>query len=114
MPIKKCADAPQKVMLWLMDDVLRGAGIRDKANFAFWAPGGGMFGVKKYSDKLEKIRQERGVNGQFKRLLVSVDSDKKVATFKNVTNGIFRPSVEVKQERPSLLIILVIFITQNG
>jgi hypothetical protein len=53
----KCTGAPQMV-IWLIDDVLRGVGLRDKANFAFWAPGGGMFGVKKYSDKLEKIRQE--------------------------------------------------------
>lgn len=79
----KCAGAPQKIM-WLMEDTLRGLGLRDNAEISYWTPGGAMFGVKHYSDKLERIRKERGVTGMFKHDLVSIDPDKKVATFKNL------------------------------
>lgn len=81
--VLKCAGAPQKIM-WLMEDTLRGLGLRDKAEISYWTPGATMFGVKHYSDKLERIRQERGVTGMFKHVLVSIDPDKKVATFVNV------------------------------
>lgn len=40
-----------------------------------------MFGVKHYSDKLEKMRIERGVNAAFKHKLIAIDPVKKIATF---------------------------------
>lgn len=43
-----------------------------------------MFPVPKYSAVLEKLRQERGVEGFFQHNLVGVDAKKKVATFKNL------------------------------
>jgi len=43
-----------------------------------------MFGVKYYSDKLNKIRQDRNVGGMFKQNLVKIDPINKVATFENV------------------------------
>jgi len=43
-----------------------------------------MFGVKYYSDKLNKIRQERKEGGKFKQNLVKKDPINKVATFENV------------------------------
>jgi NADPH-dependent 2,4-dienoyl-CoA reductase/sulfur reductase-like enzyme len=81
-PVLKCAGAPQKIM-WLIEDTLRGSDLRDKADISYWTPGGSMFGVKHYSDKLEQIRQDRGVTGMFNHLLLSIDSDKKIATFQN-------------------------------
>ena len=77
----KCAGAPQKIM-WLLEDTMRRLGKRDTASFTFWTPGGSMFGVPYYAEKLEKIRQERGVGGMFKHELVAIDPDKKVATFR--------------------------------
>jgi NADPH-dependent 2,4-dienoyl-CoA reductase/sulfur reductase-like enzyme len=59
----KCAGAPQKIM-WLLDDTLRRLGKRATASIAFWTPGGTMFGVPYNSDKLEKLRIERGVDGK--------------------------------------------------
>jgi sulfide:quinone oxidoreductase len=43
-----------------------------------------MFGVKHYAEKLEALRKERGVIAMFRRELISLDVDKKVATFKNL------------------------------
>lgn len=82
----KCAGAPQKIM-WLLEDTLRRAGLRATAAIEFWVPGASMFGVPHYAEKLEKIRQERGVEAHFKHELVSLDVEKKVATFKNLNDG---------------------------
>lgn len=82
----KCAGAPQKIM-WLLEDTLREQKLRDNVSVEFWVPGAAMFGIKRYSDMLETIRQERGVVGSFQRELVRVDVDKKLATFKNLKDG---------------------------
>lgn len=79
----KCAGAPQKIM-WLLEDTLREQGLREGVSVEFWVPGGAMFGIKRYADQLEEIRKERGVVASFKQELVGVDSEKKVAIFKNV------------------------------
>ncbi|KAK1830937.1 putative Sulfide:quinone oxidoreductase mitochondrial precursor [Podospora conica] len=85
----KCAGAPQKVM-WLALDRWRKAGLYTPANpgsspisitFATGLPT--MFGVPKYSAVLEKLRQERGVEGLFGHDLVEINGDK--ATF--MANG---------------------------
>lgn len=55
--VLKCAGAPQKIM-WVLEDTLRGEGKRDHANLTFFTPGASMFGVKHYSEKLEKMRLE--------------------------------------------------------
>jgi sulfide:quinone oxidoreductase len=79
----KCAGAPQKIM-WLLEDTLRELRLRDRADIQFWTPGGAMFGVKRYSDQLELIRQERKVKAFMKQELVSIDVANKTATFKNL------------------------------
>ena len=84
----KCAGAPQKI-LWLLEDTLKRAGLRDKHDMQFWTPGKSMFGVPYYAEKLEKIRQERNVKGVFGHKLVKIDVANKLATFQNVdTNNI--------------------------
>ncbi|KAH2982521.1 hypothetical protein KXV25_002160 [Aspergillus fumigatus] len=84
----KCAGAPQKVM-WLALDCWKRAGLYNPSNpssgaiqisFATALPG--MFGVPKYSAKLEELRKERKVEGLFQHDLVSIDGDK--ATFKRL------------------------------
>lgn len=81
--VLKCAGAPQKIM-WLLEDTLRSQGKREEADISYWTPTGAMFGVKHYSDKLNKIRQDRGVAGMFKEKLVEIDPIKKIATFENM------------------------------
>ncbi|CAK7237558.1 hypothetical protein SBRCBS47491_010019 [Sporothrix bragantina] len=83
----KCAGAPQKAM-WLAVDKWTREGVYRpndatssspiKVTFATALPV--MFGVPKYSQELNKLRQQRGVEGLFEHDLVSIDSANK-ATF---------------------------------
>lgn len=79
--VVKCAGAPQKAM-WLALDYWKRAGLYDpsshnsspvKISFATGLPT--MFGVPKYSAKLEELRQERGVEGLFQHDLVAIQGN---------------------------------------
>ncbi|GJC97733.1 sulfide:quinone oxidoreductase/flavo-binding protein [Colletotrichum higginsianum] len=81
----KCAGAPQKVM-WLALDYWKRVGLYNASNsvsspikisFATGIPA--MFGVPKYSAKLEELRKERGVEGLFQHDLTAVEGN--TATF---------------------------------
>lgn len=81
----KCAGAPQKVM-WLALDRWKRAGLYNSTdpstspiNITFATGLGVMFGVPKYSAKLDELRKERGVEALFQHDLVSIDGNK--ATF---------------------------------
>jgi len=83
--IVKCAGAPQKIM-WLAWDHLRLAGLykpndpsASPTNITFATGLPSMFGVPKYSKKLDELRQERGIEGLFQHDLVSIDGN--TATF---------------------------------
>ena len=82
----KCAGAPQKAM-WLALDKWRRAGLVQynqphtsaiHATFATGLPV--MFGVPKYSKKLDNIRQQRGVEGLFQHDLTAIEGNKAVFT----------------------------------
>ncbi|KAL5603779.1 hypothetical protein FOVSG1_006529 [Fusarium oxysporum f. sp. vasinfectum] len=78
--IVKCAGAPQKIM-WLALDGWRRAGLYDpdssksdiQISFASAMPV--MFGVPKYSQKLDDLRNQRGVEGLFQHDLVAVEGN---------------------------------------
>ncbi|TQN65333.1 Sulfide:quinone oxidoreductase [Colletotrichum shisoi] len=81
----KCAGAPQKVM-WLALDYWKRVGLYNASNnvsspikisFATGTPA--MFGVPKYSAKLEELRKKRGVEGLFQHDLTAVEGN--TATF---------------------------------
>ncbi|RMJ21765.1 Oxidoreductase [Aspergillus sp. HF37] len=83
--VLKCAGAPQKAM-WLALDHWKKAGLYNPGNpsgsdiqisFSTGLPV--MFGVPKYSAKLDELRRERGVEGLFQHDLTAVDGNK--ATF---------------------------------
>ncbi|KAL1629087.1 hypothetical protein SLS56_005641 [Neofusicoccum ribis] len=83
--IVKCAGGPQKIM-WLALDYWKRAGLYDPGNpsgspvkISFATGLGVMFGVPKYSAKLEEMRKERGVEGLFQHDLIAIEGDK--ATF---------------------------------
>jgi len=81
--VVKCAGAPQKIM-WLGLDKWKQAGLysSDKSspiNITFATGMPVMFGVPKYSKKLDEIREARGVQGLFSHDLLSVDGN--TATF---------------------------------
>ncbi|KAH6655737.1 FAD/NAD(P)-binding domain-containing protein [Truncatella angustata] len=81
--IIKCAGAPQKI-LWMALSQWKNDGVREKISPTFATGGASMFAVPKYSQALEDLRRERGVEGLFQHNLVSVDAKNKVATFKNL------------------------------
>jgi len=84
--IIKCAGAPQKIM-WMAWDRFRRTGRKDiKVDFYTGMPA--MFSVKKYSDALNALRQERGVGGHFAHELISIDAANKRATFKKSDDGV--------------------------
>jgi len=82
--VVKCAGAPQKIM-WLAIDHWRRAGLYSnnpekstiKMTFATGLPT--MFGVPKYSVKLDEMREERGVTGLFEHNLIEINGN--TATF---------------------------------
>jgi len=83
--IVKCAGAPQKIM-WLGLDKWKQAGLysphspsTSAINITFATGMPVMFGVAKYSTKLNALREERGVEGLFQHDLLSIDGN--TATF---------------------------------
>jgi NADPH-dependent 2,4-dienoyl-CoA reductase/sulfur reductase-like enzyme len=83
--IIKCAGAPQKIM-WLALDHWKRAGLydvkhpsRSAINITFATGLPTMFGVPKYSAKLEELRKERSVEGLFQHDLIAIDGN--TATF---------------------------------
>ena len=82
--VVKCAGAPQKIM-WLAMDHWRRAGLYSndpkkgtiKMTFATGLPT--MFGVPKYSVRLNEMREERGVTGPFEHNLIEINGN--IATF---------------------------------
>lgn len=78
--------APQKVM-WMAWDRYQKSGRGDQVKVDFYNGMPSMFGVKKYSDALEKLRVERGVGGYFQHSLTAVDVNNRKATFKKADNS---------------------------
>eukprot|EP01133_Synstelium_polycarpum_P004410 gene4410-5166_t len=76
----KCGGAPQKI-LWLADDYFRTQGNRGNVDIQFNTAGVSMFAVKKYSDALDVLCQERDVKQNFKHNLVEVRGETKEAVF---------------------------------
>ncbi|KAF9219573.1 FAD/NAD(P)-binding domain-containing protein [Gyrodon lividus] len=78
--IIKCAGAPQKIM-WMAQSTWKKSGVLDSIQLGFATGAPSMFGVEKYSKALERLRQERQVEGLFAHNLTSIDTDAKVAKF---------------------------------
>lgn len=82
----KCAGAPQKIM-WLALDTWKRAGLYKahdpsspiQIDFATGMPT--MFSVPKYSEVLNKLREERGAGGYFKHDLAAIEDNGTTAVF---------------------------------
>ena len=87
----KCAGAPQKIM-WLLSEAASSSrkhrhDLPEAAKIEFCTPSNSLFPIKRYDDKLQILREERGVDAQYNLELVSVDVTKKLATFRNTETG---------------------------
>ncbi len=82
----KCGGAPQKIM-HLACHYLQKNSRSNNVEVVFASAGAGMFAVQKYKKTLDKIVKRNGVNTQFGHNLVSLDPEKKVATFEVLATG---------------------------
>ncbi|KAF9237138.1 FAD/NAD(P)-binding domain-containing protein [Melanogaster broomeanus] len=76
----KCAGAPQKIM-WMGYSTWKTSGVLDAIQTTFATGAPSMFAVEKYSKALDRLRQERQVEGLFTHNLTSIDVDTRVAKF---------------------------------
>ncbi|KAF8628364.1 hypothetical protein AX15_003899 [Amanita polypyramis BW_CC] len=79
--IIKCAGAPQKIM-WMAWDRYRRTNRLGNTRVSFYTGLPTMFSVKKYSEALNALREQRGVGGYFSHNLESVDAVSRTANFK--------------------------------
>ncbi|WP_299039664.1 FAD/NAD(P)-binding oxidoreductase [uncultured Pseudokineococcus sp.] len=68
----KCAGAPQKIA-YLAADYWREQGVLDDIRVVMVLPTPGMFGVKVFSDELERVARKFGIEVRFNSELVEVD-----------------------------------------
>ncbi|GJJ12171.1 hypothetical protein Clacol_006412 [Clathrus columnatus] len=83
--VVKCAGAPQKIM-WLAWDRFRKTNRGSVIKIEFWTGMPTMFSVPKYSEILNELRLQRGVDAKFEHNLTSINQDRQTATFKK-TDG---------------------------
>ncbi|KAL4983796.1 hypothetical protein BDW68DRAFT_168161 [Aspergillus falconensis] len=88
----KCAGAPQKIM-WLALDYWKKAGLYSSSgespisiSFATNLPG--LFGVPKYSAKLDELRKQRRVDGYFQHDLVAIEGNQAVFAVQGQTQNV--------------------------
>jgi len=67
----------------LSEETWRKNGVRDNTDIHFYTSGPSMFPVKKYSDALNTITQDKNIKQHFSHLIKSVDARSQTATFKN-------------------------------
>ena len=74
--------APQKIM-WMAWDRFRRTNRSDSIKVSFYTGMPTMFSVKKYSDALDALRIQRGIDGYFSHNLESIDVGNRTANFKS-------------------------------
>ena len=92
----KCGGAPQKVM-YMTADYLRRKGILKDVTLEFVSGGSMLFGIKKYAASLQKMVDKYGITLHFKYDLISIDDDKKEATFR-LMNGLGSATITKKYD----------------
>ncbi|HEX2573413.1 MAG TPA: FAD/NAD(P)-binding oxidoreductase [Polyangia bacterium] len=79
----KCGGAPQKIM-YLCDDALRRAGVRERSSILFASGMGGLFAVKKYAATLAKLIERKGIETRFRHNLIEVRGATQEAVFRQL------------------------------
>ncbi len=82
----KCAGAPQKIM-YLADDWMRRAGVRERARVIWASASPGIFGVKKYAKALNKVVERKGIETLYRHDLIEVRAASREAIFKHLDSG---------------------------
>jgi sulfide:quinone oxidoreductase len=88
----KCGGAPQKIM-YLADDFLRKAGIREKTNILYPMPGSILFGVPEFLPALMGVVDRKDISLKFFHKLVKIDGPNKLAYYEiTLPEGDSRPT----------------------
>ena len=93
----KCAGAPLK-HAFLIEDIARRRGRRDRATFLYAAPQDALFGVPVVSERVRMLFEDRGVQTALRHRLAAIDPDRRRATFAT-------PEGEVEMEYDYLHVI---------
>lgn len=79
----KCGGAPQKI-LYLADDHLRRAGVRDRSRLIFASAGASIFGIPEYRRTLDAIIDRKGIETWFRHELIAVRPATREAVFRKL------------------------------
>ncbi len=82
----KCGGAPQKIM-YLAEDHFNRVNIRDNINVIFGSANPAIFDVLKYREALEKVIERKNIDARFRRNLIEIKADEKIAIFENLDTG---------------------------
>jgi sulfide:quinone oxidoreductase len=82
----KCAGAPQKI-LYLADDWLRKAGVRQQTRLHYVAASPSIFGVKHYREALEPVVARKEIETHFRHNLVEIRTKSREAIFQHLDGG---------------------------
>jgi len=83
----KCGGAPQKIM-HLAEDHFNNVNVRDNINVIFGSANPAIFDVLKYREALEKVIERKNIDARFRRNLIEIKADEKIAIFENLDTGI--------------------------
>lgn len=79
----KCGGAPQKIM-YLAEDYFTRSGVRNQTKVIFGSANPAIFDVEKYRLALEKVVERKQIDTRFRRNLVEIKPEEKVAVFENL------------------------------
>lgn len=79
----KCGGAPQKIM-YLAESTFRSRGVRQAVDVHFYSGQPDSFTVPHYAKKLDELMVRRGIAAHYKRSLVAVRPEQRIAVFENL------------------------------
>lgn len=82
----KCAGAPQKIA-YLAADYWRKQGVLGDIDITLVLPTPGMFGVKEFSEELDRVAQSYGIRVLFNSEVTEIDPGSRLATVSNSADG---------------------------
>lgn len=82
----KCGGAPQKIA-YLAEDYFRKSGVRDNSTVRFVSAAGGIFGIPKYANTLNRVIERKGMETAYQHNLVEVRGDAHEAVFERLDTG---------------------------
>ena len=74
--------------MYLSEETFRRNGVRDKTQIHWYSTAGVMFpNCLKYSERLEEMRKQKGIEAHFQHDMYKVDKDNRKAYFRDMKNG---------------------------